>query len=125
MMPEMGAPLAADPAALGGAEVNPVVNRFVVDVPHPDSRHELHRLTDVAGERPDNDDRYCRDTNGIGQPHEEVVPVAGRTMVFVVERPDDAPEAMKHEPVQQVFQQGPKKDAQEKREHVVMLALWI
>jgi hypothetical protein len=31
---------------------------------------------------------------------------------------------MKHEPVQQVFQKSPQKDAQEKREHVVMLALW-
>jgi hypothetical protein len=125
MMPEMSAPLASDPAALGRAEVNPVVNRFVVDVPQPDSCHELQRLNNVAGEQPDHGDGYRRNTNGIGQSHEKIVKVTGRAMVFVVERPDDTPEAMKHEPVQKVFQKSPKKDAQEKREHVVILALWI
>jgi hypothetical protein len=42
--------------------------------------------------------------------------------VFVMKGPDDSPKAVKHETVEQVFHQRPQQEAEEKRDHMAMLA---
>ena len=126
-MPEVCPPLAPDPSAVCRAEVNTVVNGFVVQIAHPDARHRLQYLRDVAGYRPTDANQEKGSSDRVRRTHEQVSDVSGRAMVFVMKRSHDAPEAMKNKPVQQIFEERPEDDAKKEKPHTPMLRcpLWI
>ena len=121
-MPEMCPPLTTDPSTVCRAEVNAVVDGFVVQVAGPDSRHNLQCLNDVADETPDDGKQQHRTSDRKRNAHEEILQVSRGAMVFVMKRAQDAPEAMKYKPVQHILEKGPENDAHEKREHMAMLS---